>query len=183
MYKAEKLNFDLSLSGIEIVYLNIVWMIFPKVLEYEIVHWKNWNIQYRFFYVPILITREIHVCEIYLFLTPNAKPIITLVFRRSMIFIKEVDGNENNPLKISSIVGQNSLWCYKCDITPVAKRGGSPWVCYFWDFFLKNWFLSDYVVPACPKYISGKLRSFSENFSKNHFSYHTFWKFSAQWST
>merc|ERR1711954_179373 len=26
-----------------------------------------------------------------------------------------------------------------------------------------------YVVPACPKYISGKLRSFSKNFSKNFF--------------
>ena len=36
-------------------------------------------------------------------------------------------------------------------------------------FFLKNRFLSDYVVPACPKYISGKLRSFSKNFSKNFF--------------
>ena len=29
--------------------------------------------------------------------------------------------------------------------------------------------MSDYVVPACPKYISGKLRSFSKNFSKNFF--------------
>ena len=36
-------------------------------------------------------------------------------------------------------------------------------------FFLKNRFLSDYVVPACPKYISGKLRHFSKNFSKNFF--------------
>ena len=40
----------------------------------------------------------------------------------------------------------------------------------FSDFFsLKNRFLSDYVVPACPKYISGKLRSFSKNFSKIFF--------------
>ena len=40
----------------------------------------------------------------------------------------------------------------------------------FSDFsFLKNRFLSDYVVPACPKYISGKLRSFSKNFSENFF--------------
>ena len=39
----------------------------------------------------------------------------------------------------------------------------------FSDFFLKNGFLSDYVVPACPKYISGKLRCFSKNFSKNFF--------------
>ena len=30
-------------------------------------------------------------------------------------------------------------------------------------------FLSDCVVPACPKYISGKLRSFSKNFSKIFF--------------
>ena len=34
------------------------------------------------------------------------------------------------------------------------------------DFFLKMRFLSDCVVPACPKYISGKLRSFSKSFSK-----------------
>ena len=40
---------------------------------------------------------------------------------------------------------------------------------HFRTFFLKNRFLSDYVVPACPKYISGKLRSFSKNFSKNFF--------------
>ena len=36
-------------------------------------------------------------------------------------------------------------------------------------FFLKDRFLSNYVVPACSKYISGKLRSFSKNFSKNFF--------------
>ena len=35
---------------------------------------------------------------------------------------------------------------------------------HFRTFFLKNRFLSDYVVPACPKYISGKLRSFSNFF-------------------
>ena len=29
--------------------------------------------------------------------------------------------------------------------------------------------MSDYVVPACRKYISGKLRSFSKNFSKKFF--------------
>ena len=40
---------------------------------------------------------------------------------------------------------------------------------HFRTFFLKNRYLSDYVVPACPKYISGKLRSFSKNFSKNCF--------------
>ena len=56
-------------------------------------------------------------------------------------------------------------------ITQVAKRGGDfPEFATFSDFFfLKNRFLSDYVVPACPKYISGKLRSFSKNFSKNFF--------------
>ena len=55
-------------------------------------------------------------------------------------------------------------------ITQVAKRGGLPEFATFSDFFfLKNRFLSDYVVPACPKYISGKLRSFSKNFSKNFF--------------
>ena len=50
-------------------------------------------------------------------------------------------------------------------ITQVAKRGGSLCLHGFRTFFLKNRFLSDYVVPACPKYISGKLRSFSKNFS------------------
>ena len=55
-------------------------------------------------------------------------------------------------------------------ITQVAKRGGVHEFATFSDFFfLKNRFLSDYVVPACPKYISGKLRSFSKNFSKNFF--------------
>ena len=39
----------------------------------------------------------------------------------------------------------------------------------FSRFFPKNRFLSDYVVPACPKYISGKLRHFSKKFSKNFF--------------
>ena len=51
-------------------------------------------------------------------------------------------------------------------ITQVAKRGGPCVRDFFGLFFLKNRFLSDYVVPACPKYISGKLRSFSKNFSK-----------------
>merc|ERR1712035_280856 len=55
-------------------------------------------------------------------------------------------------------------------ITQVAKRGGVPVFERFSDFFfLKNRFLSDYMVPAYPKYISGKLRSFSKNFSKNFF--------------
>ena len=55
-------------------------------------------------------------------------------------------------------------------ITPVAQRGGVLEFATFSDFFfLKNRFLSDYVVSACPKYISGKLRSFSKNFSKNFF--------------
>ena len=57
------------------------------------------------------------------------------------------------------------------DITQVAKRGGSLCSRLFRTFFLKNRFLSDYVVPACPKYISGKLRSFSKNFST--FFFHT----------
>ena len=39
----------------------------------------------------------------------------------------------------------------------------------FGTFFGCKRFLSDYMVPACPKYISGKLRSFSKNFSKNFF--------------
>ena len=56
------------------------------------------------------------------------------------------------------------------NITHVAKRGGVPVFERFSDFFfLKNRFLRDYVVPACPKYISGKLRSFSKNFLKNFF--------------
>ena len=54
-------------------------------------------------------------------------------------------------------------------ITQVAKRGGWMSLPLFRTFFLKNRFLSDYVVPACPKYISGKLRSFSKKFSKNFF--------------
>ena len=111
----------------------------PKVLEYEIVHWKNWNTQYRFF----LRSHSNHkgdpcVWDLSFFDSQCAKPIISLVFRRPMIFIKEVGGNENNPLKISSIVGQNSLWCYKCDITPVAKRGVSLSLLLFRRSFSKK---------------------------------------------
>merc|ERR1712025_1362002 len=57
-------------------------------------------------------------------------------------------------------------------IAPVAQRGGSLSLLHFQTFFLKNRFLSDYVVPACPKYISGKLRNFSKNFSKIFFIPH-----------
>ena len=46
------------------------------------------------------------------------------------------------------------------NIMQVAKRGGGSLCSRL--FLLKNRFLSDYVVPACPKYISGKLRSFSK---------------------
>ena len=50
------------------------------------------------------------------------------------------------------------------------NKGGGYCICDFFGlFFLKNRFLSDYVVPACPKYISGKLRHFSKKFSKNFF--------------
>ena len=58
---------------------------------------------------------------------------------------------------------------WKIYITPEANQGGLLRLPLFRTFFLKNRFLSDYVVPACPKYISGKLRSFSKNFSKNFF--------------
>merc|ERR1711954_482441 len=52
----------------------------------------------------------------------------------------------------------------------MAQRGDFLEFATFSDFFfLKNRFLSDYVVPASPKYISGKLRSFSKKFSKNFF--------------
>ena len=50
---------------------------------------------------------------------------------------------------------------------PVANRGGGLLhLRLFRAFFLTNRFLSDYVVPACLKYISGKLRSFYKNFQK-----------------
>ena len=36
--------------------------------------------------------------------------------------------------------------------------------------FFRSWrYLRDYVAPACPKYISGKLRSLSKKFSINFF--------------
>ena len=51
----------------------------------------------------------------------------------------------------------------------LVKWGGSLYSVVFGTFFGCKRFLSDYMVPACPKYISGKLRSFSKNFSKNFF--------------
>merc|ERR1712219_37154 len=55
-------------------------------------------------------------------------------------------------------------------ITQFGKVGGvSLCLVVFGTFFGCKRFLSDYMVPACPKYISGKLRSFSKNFSKNIF--------------
>ena len=39
----------------------------------------------------------------------------------------------------------------------------------FGTFFGCKQFLRDYMVPACSKYISGKLTSFSKNFSRNFF--------------
>ena len=54
-------------------------------------------------------------------------------------------------------------------ITQFGKVGGSLYLVVFGTFFGCKRFLSDYMVPACPKYISGKLRSFSKNFSKNFF--------------
>ena len=59
---------------------------------------------------------------------------------------------------------------YLQNITAVANQGGGVLrLPLFRTFFLKNQFLSDYVIPACPKYISGKLRHFSKKFSKNFF--------------
>ena len=62
---------------------------------------------------------------------------------------------------------KDTVFGYKCDISksPSVNRGGGVLhLRLFRTFFLKNRFLSDYVVPACPKYISGKLRHF---FKKN----------------
>ena len=50
-------------------------------------------------------------------------------------------------------------------ITQFGKQGG-----YMFRLFCGcKRFLSDYTVPACPKYISEKLRSFSKNFLKKFF--------------
>ena len=71
-------------------------------------------------------------------------------------------------MTIFQTLKKSTFWLMS-HITQVAKQGGVPVFRTFSDFFLKNRFLSDYVVPACPKYISGKLRSFSKNFSKKIF--------------
>ena len=56
-------------------------------------------------------------------------------------------------------------------ITAVAKQGGGYCIYYFFrDFCPKNWFLSDYVVVGCPKYIFRNFRNFLKNSEKN------FWK-------
>ena len=53
-----------------------------------------------------------------------------------------------------------------CYITAVAKQGGYC-ICHFFGlFFLKNRFLSDYVVVGCPKYIFGNFRNFLKNSEK-----------------
>ena len=52
-------------------------------------------------------------------------------------------------------------WWIGVSISRTFERGrGSLCLHGFQTFFLKNRFLSDYVVSACPKYIFGKLRSF-----------------------
>ena len=51
-------------------------------------------------------------------------------------------------------------------ITQVAKRGVSLCSRLFRTFFLKNQFLSDYLVAGCPKYIFGNFRNFLKNFEK-----------------
>merc|ERR1712243_190926 len=45
--------------------------------------------------------------------------------------------------------------------------GGSCVRNFFGLFFLKNRFLSDYVVARCPKYIFGNFRNFLKNSEKN----------------
>ena len=44
---------------------------------------------------------------------------------------------------------------------------------FFGLFFLKNRFLSDYVVAGCPKYIFGNFRNFLKNSEKNFFKIFT----------
>ena len=62
------------------------------------------------------------------------------------------------------------LYSYGYYISRLKLTRGGYCICDFFGlFFLKNRFLSDYVVPACPKYISGKLRRFSKNFSSKFF--------------
>ena len=52
-------------------------------------------------------------------------------------------------------------WWIGVSISRTFERGrGSLCLHGFQTFFLKNRFLSDYVVSACPKYISGNLRDF-----------------------
>ena len=62
-------------------------------------------------------------------------------------------------------------------ITQIAKRGGPCVRDFFGLFFLKNRFLSDYVVAGYSKYIFGNFRNFlkkSENFLFKIFTLGTF---------
>ena len=82
----------------------------------------------------------------------------------------EIDFLDKNLEKSRKDINPPPLFSYLRDITQFGKVGGVPVFGSFWHFFFGcKRFLSDYMVPACPKYISGKLRSFSKNFSKNFF--------------
>ena len=65
------------------------------------------------------------------------------------------------------------FWIYRQYITHVAKRGGPCVYDIFGLFFLKNRFLSDYVVAGCPKYIFGNFRNFLKNSEKKFFKIFT----------
>ena len=59
-------------------------------------------------------------------------------------------------------------------ISRMKLNGGGPCVRNFFGlFFLKNRFLSDYVVAGCPKYIFGNFRNFLKNSEKNFFKIFT----------
>ena len=58
-------------------------------------------------------------------------------------------------------------------ITHVAKRGGPVFLTFSDFFFLKNRFLSDYVVAGCLKYIFGNFKNFLRNSEKIFFKLFT----------
>ena len=59
----------------------------------------------------------------------------------------------------------------------ISRRGGSPWVRYFFEDFFQN---IDFWAEDAQNIFLESLEVFLKIFQK-FFSYHTFWKFSAQW--